>query len=179
MSQYTRIVTSGNMPPDVPLKFETDDGDAVPAANEIIFTAVDSSDNNDNGVIFEGSGNTVTLLLTNRATSTVSTSDDTTTTALTFPLGGVAGVYYVEGSIVAFNQTDVAGGVYNFISGMRTTGAAATEIGTEDKAVFEEAAMADSDFAITVSGNDAIVQVTGIVGKTIDWNILLKFRFVS
>lgn len=179
MSQAGILNVSGAIPPDVPITFQTDDGNATSAANVIIFTAEDSTDNDDNGVTFTGSGNTVTLLLTNRATASVSTSDDTPTTALTFPLGAVAGVYYVEGSIVAFNSTDVAGGVYNFISGMRTTGAAATEIGTEDKAVFEEAAMADSDFAITVDGNNAIVEVTGIAGKTIDWNILLKFRFVS
>jgi hypothetical protein len=119
------------------------------------------------------------VLLTNRATGSVSTTDATPTTALTLALGATPGVYFVEGNIVAFDTTDVAGGSYNFVSGMRTTGAAATEIGTEFKDSFEEAAMAASDFNIVASGNNLIVQVVGIAAKTIDWNVSLTFRFVS
>lgn len=165
--------------PAVPTSFVTNSGTAIPAANVITILASDSVANNDNGISTSGSGSTVTILLNNRATGAVTTTDATPTTALTFSLGATPGVYYIDGNITAFDVTDTAGGVYNFASGMRTTGAAATEIGTEFKDSFEEAAMSASDFNIIASGNTAILQVVGIAGKTINWNVYLTFRFVS
>ena len=103
----------------------------------------------------------------------------TPTTIITFPLGAVPGVYLFEGSIQAYDLTDVAGGAYNYSSGIRTTGAAGIILGTEFKDVFEDAAMVSSDFNLNVSGNNLVVQVTGISGKTIDWNGYLEYRFVS
>lgn len=88
-------------------------------------------------------------------------------------------MYFIEGYIVAFDTTDVAGGSYSFVSGCRTTGVAGIEIGTEFKDVLEEAAMMTADFNVSVSGNNFIITVIGIAGKTIDWNCYLTYRFVS
>lgn len=165
--------------PSVPTSFVTDSGTAVPVANILNVLGSDTTVNDDDGIRVIGSGNTVTVQLTNRATGTATTNDATPTTALTFSLGATPGVYYVEGNITAFNSTDTAGGVYNFVSGFRTTGVAATEIGTEFKDSFEEAAMAASDFNVVASGNDIIIEVEGIAAKTINWNVSLTYRFVS
>lgn len=179
MSQVQMGGGSSTTPTNVPTSFITGSGTATPAANILNILALDSTINNDNGVTTTASGNTVNVLLTNRATGSVTTTDATPTTALTFALGAVAGVYFVEGNIVAFDTTDTAGGAYTFTSGMRTTGAAATELGTEFKDSFEEAAMAAADFNILASGNNLIVQVVGIAAKSLDWNVSLTFRFVS
>lgn len=186
MSQAGIINTnSGPVPPEVATSYETQDGTAVPLANILIINGFDSSENNDNGIITKGgvvgtgTQNEVDVVLTNRATGQVTTTDATPTAALTFGLGAVAGVYFIEGYITAFDKTDVAGGAYSFVSGARTTGVAGTEIGTEFKDVLEEAAMAGADFDVSVSGNNFLITVTGIAAKTIDWNCYITFRFVS
>lgn len=170
---------STGMSPAVPTTFQTDSGSAVPVANTLNILGIDSSVNNDNGIETQASGSTVNVVLTNRVTGGISTIDATPTTALTFNLGATPGVFYIDGSIVAYDTTDVAGGVYHFISGMRTSGAAATELGTEFKDSFEEAAMASSDFNVIASGNDVIIQVIGIAAKNINWNVYLNYRFVG
>ena len=165
--------------PSVPTTFVTNSGNAVPAANILNVLATDATTNNDNGILTTGSGSTVTVVLSNRQTATVTTTDATLTTALTFALSATPGVYFIEGNITAFDVTDTAGGVYNFASGVRSDGASATEIGVEFKDSFEEAAMATSDVFVTTSGNNSIIQVQGIAGKTINWNVVLNYRFVS
>ena len=173
-------VTSGSLPPSVPTSFTADDATvAVPVANNLNVFSEDTTDNNDNGIQTTAAGDTLTIQITNRATGTLTTTDATSTTALTFALGATPGVYFFEGNVVAFDLTDTAGGAYSFVSGFRTTGASAIEISTEFKDVFEEAAMATADFTISASGNNLIIQVQGIIGKTIDWNVTLTYRFVS
>jgi hypothetical protein len=178
MSQAGIISISGGTPA-VPEQFTTDSGIAVPVANNLNIFGIDSIANNDNGISTSGSGATVNIILTNRSTGTVTTANATPTTALTFALGATPGVYFFEGNVVAFDTTDTAGGAYSFVSGFRTTGAAATEISTEFKDVFEEAAMATADFSIAASANNFVLTVTGIAAKTIDWNVYLTYRFVS
>lgn len=177
MSQIQIAVSGGA--PAVPTTFTTDSGSATPAANNLNIFGIDSTANNDNGISTSGSGDTVNVILTNRTTGSVSTIDATPTTAITFALGATPGVYYFEGNIVAFDVTDTAGASYSFVSGFRTTGAAATEISTEFKDEFEEAAMSTADFSVSASANNLIIQVTGIAAKTIDWNVFLTYRFVS
>ncbi len=185
MSQVYKDLTAGPVPPSVPTAFVTQNGTAVPAANILIINGFDSVENNDNGIITKGgvvgtgTSNEVDVVITNRTTGQVTTTDATPTTIISFALGAVPGVFYARGNIVAYDLTDVAGGAYDFSTGARTTGAAGTELGTEYKDVFEEAAMATADFNIIVSGNNLIVQVVGIVAKTIDWNAELTYRFVS
>ncbi len=182
MSQIYKSLASGPVPPTVPTSFVTDvNSPAVPAANILNVIGGDTTANNDNGIRTDGSSgsNTLTIQLTNRATGIVTTIDATPTTILTFSLGATPGVYFVDGSIAAFDVTDTAGGAYSFSTAMRTTGAAAIEIGTEFKDLFEEASMAASDFNITASGNNLIVSVIGIAAKTINWNAYLNYRFVS
>lgn len=183
MSQFFRNV-NGVVPPGTAIVTVTgDSGGAVgpDAAGNINLFGGSSTVNNDNGITTIGNPgtNTETITLTNRATGQVTTTDATPTTIITFPLGATPGVFYARGNVVAFDITDVAGGAYDFSTGARTTGAAGTELGTEYKDVFEEAAMATADFNIIVSGNNLIVQVVGIAGKTIDWNAELTYRFVS
>ena len=54
MSQFTKGVTAGDLPPTVPLQFTTENGIAVPAANNINVIGGD-------GVDTFGSGSTITI----------------------------------------------------------------------------------------------------------------------
>ena len=181
MSQSGLVaITSGILPPSVPLQFTADDATtAVPAANNLNVFSIENTANNDNGVRTTASGSTMTVQLTNRKTATVTTSDATPTVIMTFALGATPGIYYFEGNLVAHDVTDTSGGVYTFVSGFRTSGAAATEISSEFKDVFEEASMATADFSISASANNFVITVTGIAAKTINWNSILTYRFVS
>jgi len=180
MSQAGIISTPGGIPPpDVPTEFVTDDGVAIPVANILNVLANDTNVNNDNGIQTIGSGNTVTIQLTNRITGTVTTTDATPTTLVSLSLGVVPGTYYVTGDIVAYNITDSAGGAYSFSGAAQTDGATATELGSDEKDVFEAAAMITCDFNIGVTANTAFIEVIGIAGKSIDWSCLLTYRFIG
>jgi hypothetical protein len=158
------------------------DGIAVPpTANNIFVVGGSLSVNNTNGITTTGNAgaSTETFNLTNRVQGTVTTANATPTTLTTFALGAVPGVYNFDIQISGYDITDTAGVGY-FISGsVRTTGAAAVLVGTPDKIVNEEAATVACDANLIVSGNNAVVQVTGIAAKTIDWRALSQYIFVS
>ena len=179
MSQFYVGVTAGSLPPSVPTSFVTDDGSAVPALNIINFLTDQTASNFDEGITDTGSGNTVTHFLTNRQTGTVTTADATITTILTFPLGAVAGTFYIYGNIQAFNASTPSSAAYSFSAGYRTDGATATELGTEFHDTFQDAALTTSDIFLSASGNNVLVRVQGVVGLSINWNCLLEYRMVS
>ena len=101
------------------------------------------------------------------------------TTVISFALGTTPGVYTFSGDVTGFDVTDGAGASYGIISGIRTTGSAAVEIGTQFSTNFEEVAMMNADVDVSVSGNNVTFIVTGVSGKTIDWDALFTYRFVS
>ena len=113
--------------------------------------------------------------LTNRATGAISTIDATPTTIITFSLGATPAVFILDGFISGLNNTVTSGAGYFFSASARTDGATATAIGVEFTSEFEEAGMAASDVDVTVSGNNLIVQVTGIAANAIDW--LAQFTY--
>lgn len=185
MSQIYKSSLSGPVPPSVATSYTTNNGTAVPLANVLLIKAKESSENNDNGIIAKGgvvgtgTSNEVDIVLTNRVTATVTTNDATPTTLLSFSLGSTPGTIIAEGDITAYNLTDLAGASYTFVGAAVTTGVVGTEIGVENKNVFEQPAMMAADFSLSVSGNNALIVVTGIAGKTIDWSCLFNFRFVG
>jgi len=173
---------SGPVPPTVATSYPTDENSpAIPSGNVLNVFGGDSRDDNDFGIQTDGSSgsNTLTVQLTNRVRGTVSTSNATPTVIITDILTSTPGVYEISGSVVAYNLTDVAGASYSVTSGIRSTGASSVEIGTEVTSNFEEVAMVDCDVTVTVSGNNILINVIGLVGKTINWSGLFTYRFVS
>lgn len=183
MSQAGIINVAGGGGGGAPIQTLTGNtGGAVPpTANNIFIVGGTSTANNANGITFAGNPGTSTLTgtLTNRISGQVTTANATPTTIITFPLGATPGVYTFNGDITAFDITDSAGASYGVISGVRTDGATATEIGTQFNTNFEEFAMITADIDVTVSANNVIFQVTGVAGKTIDWDAFFNYRFVS
>lgn len=181
MSQIYKTVASGPIPPEIPIEFDTQvNSPAIPAANILIVNGGSTTSNVDNGIQSDGSSgsNTLTMQLTNRQTATVSTSDGTLTTILTFAMGATPGTFYVYGNVQAFNSTTPASGGYSYSGGYRTDGATGVELGTEFHDDFEDPALAASDIFLSVSGNNVILQVQGVAGLNINWNSLLEFRKV-
>lgn len=166
-------------PPEVPTSFTTDSGVAVPAANNLNVLANDSTANNANGIQTTGAGSTVTVQLTNRLQGSGSTVGAVTTDLVTFDLGATPGTFIIDMSVAAFESTTPAGAGYNIFGTVRTTGAAATLVGTPDKIANEEAALTTCDANIVVSGNNAIVRVTGALGLTIQYNTVGYYTRVT
>lgn len=180
MSQIYKSGISGPVPPSVATQYTADDSStATPVANNLNVFSNDTNVNNDNGIQTRASGDTLTIQLTNRVTGTVTTTDATPTSLISLSLGATPGTYLVQGDLTAYNLTDTAGSSYTFVGSAITDGVTATEIGVENKNVFEQAAMITADFNIGVTGNTAFLEVIGIAGKTIHWDALFTYRFVS
>ena len=175
----------GPVPPSVPTSFVTDNGTAVPAANILIVHALDSTENNANGIIAKGgvagtgTSNEVDLVLTNRLQGTTSTVGAVTGDVITFALGTTPGTYTFDCKISGFNASTPAGAGYTIVGSARTTGAAAVLLTSQAIDHFEEAATVTCSASIVVSGNNVIFRVTGAAGLTISWNGVSEYIFAS
>lgn len=142
--------------------------------------------NNNNGIRTDGSSgsNVLTIQLTNRISGSVTTANATPTTLVSFAmssanLGSSLGVCTFDIQIAGYNITDNAGEGYSIFGSVRTDGVSATLIGVPDKIINEEASQATADANLIVSGNNVIIQVTGIAAKTIDWRAVAHYVFVN
>jgi hypothetical protein len=98
---------------------------------------------------------------------------------VSLPLGAVPGTYTFDIFISAFNAATPAGAGYAIVASVRTTGAAAVLIPNQAIDEFEEAVLIPADAQVTVAGNNAIIQVTGAAGLTINWSAVADYIFVS
>ena len=171
--------SSGPVPPVVATSYVTDvNSPAIPAANILNVLGNDTTANDDDGIRTDGSSgsNTLTVQLTNRIQGSVTTTDATTTTIITFPLSA-AGTYALDVNVVAHNSTASLGAAYAMFVGFRSDGVTATKLNLEDKIVNEEAGMTDCNVISTASGNNALIQVIGIAANTINWNAVGTYVF--
>lgn len=169
MSQFWQGVTAGALPPSVATSFVTDSGTATPAANILNILTNDTTANNDNGITDIGSGNTVTIELTNRLQGTVTTVGASTQTIVSFNLGITPASYVFQFNLTGFDAVTPTGTAYWFMAGARTDGASATMLGTvEDFA--EDVALLASDVDMTAAGNIVSLTVLGEAGKTLNWS---------
>lgn len=184
MSQFYVGISAGSLPPTVPMEFDTQNGNAVPAANILIVNGFDSTENNNNGIITKGgvvgtgTANEVDVVITNRVQSTVTTTDATPTTIITFTPTAV-GVYSFDVNLASFNTTDILGASYSVFVGARSDGVTTTKLNLEDKISNEEAGDTACNVSVTSSGNSLLFQVTGIAGKTINWNAVGTYVYVG
>jgi hypothetical protein len=162
--------TTAPPPPEVPTSFVGDSGTAVPAAHVLTVPGGSSTTNKDNGITTTGSGSTLTTSLTNRVHGTSSSSGAATTDIATFPLGGTPGTFVFEAKVAGFDSTTPGSVGYSLFGTVRTDGATGTVVGTVDRIVNEDPALNSANCTIVVSGNNAIIQGTGVAGKNINWS---------
>jgi len=125
-----------------------------------------------NGLTTTGDPGTSTITITrddfpNSGTGT--TVGATTANLITIPLGAVATTYAFEARIAGFESTTPAGVGYSIFGTLRTDGASATVIGTVDRITNEDPALNAANATIVASGNNAVIQVLGVAGLTINW----------
>jgi len=107
-------------------------------------------------------------------TGTITTLDATPTTLFTFPMPAVAGVVTFDILISGFAAAGPIGGGFSLIGAVRTTGAAATALPIDDTINSVDNAFQAANVDITASGNNALIQVIGIVATTIHWRGQLR-----
>lgn len=112
---------------------------------------------------------TITFTLDGYTTGTGQTIGAVTADLVTLNLGATPTTYTIEAKIAGFNAATPAGAGYNLICSARTTGAAASIIGIQDKYNTEEAALVGCDANFVAVGNTIVVRVTGTAGLTINW----------
>lgn len=183
MSQIIKNLSAGPVPPAVPTQFQTDvNSPSIPVANlEKVFGGQVTT-NNTNGVQTDGSsgGNTLTIQLTNRITGSATTTDGTTiTTVYTFGLGAAPATYLFTARLAVINLTDNLAAAYYANAAVRTTGAAGSLISTGNYFTSEEGAMSGIVIGNEVVGNNLLLVVTGLAGKTIHYQALTEYLFVS
>jgi hypothetical protein len=92
----------------------------------------------------------------------------TTANLITVPLGPIAGTYQFEARVKAYEATTPAGAGYNVYGTLITDGTTARLVGNQD--VFNEDAVLElADAYFIASGNNAVLQVLGVTGLTINW----------
>lgn len=116
---------------------------------------------------------------TNFVSGTGSTTGAVDDDLVTISLGAAANTYTFDIQVSGFESTNPAAAGYQIFGTVRTTGAAATLVGTPDKVVNEESALTNAQASLIVSGNTAIVRVTGVAGLTITWNASLTYTAVA
>ncbi len=183
MSQIYKSIASGPIPPAIPDQFTADDGTiAIPVANNLNLLSRDTTDNNINGIqttVDPNNGDDFFVELTNRITGTLTTNDDSTQTLYTFPMGATPGTYLFSTKVVAYNITDSISAGYSSERCVRTDGAAGTLISAQSGLIAEEGAMSSTSAINDISGNNAILSVSGLVGKEIHWLAITTYTFVG
>lgn len=175
MSQIYKMLTSaGPTPPAIPTEFTTNNGIAVPAANNLNVFGRSSTEDNDEGITTQADpalSPNLYIELTNRIHGSDETTDATPFALITFPMTA-EGTYIFDVKIAAFNNTDTLGAGYNVFGTCRSNGTDSFLVGTPDKIINEEGAMSACNVNLVVGGAgdvNATIQVIGLAGKSIEW----------
>lgn len=190
MSQFYTGISSGNLPPEVATSYTTQSGTAVPAANVLIINAIDSTENNDNGIISKGgvvgtgTANEVDVVLTNRAYgSGTTTSAPSTATLITFPIAENT-AYQITVEIIGYGATGAATppsgviGAKEVLTVYRDTGGVATLVNSVDSQQNSVNLLPFLAYT-TISGNNVVVNGFGSINYNINWVAKLTYIQVS
>ncbi len=164
------------------LTFTTDDSNIVSpdaAGNLNVLAALSSDfDIQEIQTVGDVGTNTVTVTQFNTITGFISALGPTTVNVITFDLGGTAAVYIMDISMVVADTAAAEGAGYNIFGTIRTTGAAASLVGTPDKIVNEEGALAvplAADANMIATGNNFQLTYLVPLGSNVNITAYVKY----
>jgi hypothetical protein len=183
MSQFYIQDTSGSgpVPPEVATSYDLDTGTAIPSGNILNVNGDSISTDSVNGIQTVANPNlsqNLEIALTNRLVGTASSVNASVEDIITFTLGATDLVYrfwfYIAG-----RDTATGDGVgYTIEGSVRTDGAAATVISVPNQDNDEDASLILATADLVASGNDIILQVTGVAGQTISYRAVGNYLVI-
>ena len=178
------VLNIGSSTPTIPTSFDTDDGIATPAANVINIEGNDTTANNANGITTTGSGNTVTVLLTNRLHGTGTSAAGATSDLITFALSTVPATtfvyrftFYISGKSTA-GVAAGSGMGYTVFATAKTDGSASSIVKTIFSDSDEDNPLSAALIDVVASGNSIILRATGVVTETISYSAVGEYVVV-
>lgn len=176
MSQAGHLSVSAS--PTVATSYTTNNGTAIPDLNILQVDADDVTDNNVNGIqttgglVEAGASNRVQVELTNRLQGTASITENVTGDVITFDLGSSAAVYRFEFRVTGRDTGNGDGVGYSVWASARTDGIASTIIQSPNIDADEDISLIAALIDVVASGNDIILQPTGVTGRTISYSAI-------
>lgn len=182
MSQITKVLTSGGpIPPIIPTQFNTQNGNAVPAANILLVNGFDSIENNNNGIITKGGvvgtglSNEVDVVITNRIVVTTTTANATPITSNILTPTVSTGITFTV-AVTGYNSTG------NAITGGEIVGVATCSslgvvlvVGTNDTFDEASASLVSADWKVITDGTQLQMEFTGVAATNISWTALFQY----
>jgi len=172
MSQFFVATTSGNLPPAVATSYVTNDGTAIPALSVLnvlggsgIETYVDPN-----------LSNNLFIKVQNSTTDTGQTINNQTVTLSTIDCS-VAGTYFFTTQVSAYDVAGVESAGGSLYTSVRSTAGVVTVIDDTDAIAHRTSGLPNIDYQITVIGTNAVFQVTGQIGFTIDWGAITIYVY--
>lgn len=196
MSQFFLGVTSGNLPPEALQQVTTDIRDSDPALtpgtalvtnSNLNFLGGDSEDDDDVGIRTNAdlqNGDNVFIELTNRLRGVDSVTGATTVDLITFNLGATPAVYRFNFLVAGISPVTGLGVGYTVDGSARTDGATSAIISTPDIDADEDNdgggpnSLVGALMNLVASGNNVILQATGVAGQTINYRALGEYIVV-
>jgi hypothetical protein len=130
------------------------------------------------GVSTQGSGNTLYINVSGQV-GTGTTSGATTISLISIPMGSSAGTYVVSAIIAGWDATSSLGVNYLLAGAAKTNGSAATLIPGQALDEFEDVALTAATVSLGVSGNNFVINATGVAGETIHWRASISYTYTS
>ncbi len=123
-------------------------------------------------------GTVVTPNLSHSVRGNGQTVGAVTADLITYTMPSVAATMVFDIRVSGLNSLTPAGNGYSVFGTVRTDGATASLVGTPDRIANEDAALVGAQCELVVSGNNAIVRVTGVAGLTVNWSAFESFTQV-
>lgn len=156
----------------MPLQFTTDDGEAIPAGNNLNVlggSGVETYADPDQG-------DNLYIKIQNSFTDQTQTIGAVTNTITTIPLT-LAGTYTFEVRVSAWETGGTAAKGFSVNGVARSDGVAATLISDADGFNHSDAALNTADVNLEDSGINILIRVTGVDGLTINWGAITVYVF--
>jgi hypothetical protein len=179
VSQIIKDLSAGPVPPDVPTSFTTDISTtlATPAAGLGTTTPVANNVrvSGDNGLVIVSDPAQPSLMLVAFTSGSVTTSDGLGQTRTIIPFTLLTDSVLTIQVIVSGRDTGTGDGVGGYCTAtVKNVAGVASIVGTApDILVTADASISTAAFTVGVSGAQFIVTVTGVAGRTINWDACL------
>ena len=158
-----------NISPVIATTYTEEFGIAIPAANNLFVLGGSTAIGRDIGITTIGSGDTVSIALTNRIYNQIATITAVPTTLITHSLGSNVSVFSYIVDVSVHDAVNQKGAKFTISAVAINDGVNASIIGIPQINQISDVSLLATAVSVTTSGTDVLFQVTGILGVTIVW----------